>query len=137
MSVSILGMEALLKNLSQFHRDRVKRIRTAVEISQAKVVDDARLLVPKRTRALMKSIMPGQILIQADKIEGAINANMDYANYVEFGTGAAGAASQFEGKPADLTYGGKAGMFARPYLTPALIKNRTFFLKQIENVVRP
>lgn len=137
MSASILGFEALIKNLTKFHKERVKKIQIAVQISQAKVVDEARVLVPKRTRALLKSIMPGVVIIEPDKIEGEIRADIEYANYVEFGTGIAGAGSGFEGKPPDLTYGGKPGMRARPYLTPATIKNRSFFLKQVENAVRP
>lgn len=137
MSVYIIGFQELIKNLSQYHKTRVKKIQMAVQISQAKVIDEARILVPKRTRALLKSIRAGVVLIEPEKVSGEINADMEYANYVEFGTGLAGAASGFEGKPPDLTYGSKPGMRARPYLTPATIKNRSFFLKQIENAVRP
>ena len=55
---------------------------------------------------------------------GEITNNVEYAPYVEFGTGARGQASNFPGKP-DVSYsGGWAGMAARPTLTPAVEEGR-------------
>lgn len=52
---------------------------------------------------------------------GEITNNVEYAPYVEFGTGARGSGSSFPGKPAGIAYSaGWAGVAARPALTPAV-----------------
>lgn len=51
--------------------------------------------------------------------------NVEYAPYVEFGTGQRGAASSFPGKPEGINYtAGWAGMAARPMLTPSVEEGR-------------
>ena len=56
---------------------------------------------------------------------GEVFNNVEYAPYVEFGTGSRGAGSMFPGKPEGLSYTmGWMGMAARPHLTPAVEEAR-------------
>ena len=61
--------------------------------------------------------------------------NVEYAPYVEFGTGAAGAGSSFPGKPEGLNYtSGWAGMAARPHFTPAVEQGRIEFKNEWRSI---
>lgn len=56
---------------------------------------------------------------------GEITNNVEYAPYVEFGTGARGSGSNYPGKPEGLAYTAAwPGMAARPTLTPAVEEGR-------------
>lgn len=56
---------------------------------------------------------------------GEITNNVEYAPYVEFGTGARGSGSSFPGKPEGIQYTSSwPGMIARPTLTPAVEEGR-------------
>jgi phage gpG-like protein len=60
---------------------------------------------------------------------GEVATSVEYAHFVEYGTGQRGSESDFEGKPDDITYTESwAGMSARPYMTPAAEEARPGFL---------
>lgn len=94
------------------------------------VADEARALCPVDTGALRDSIT-GEILTGVAaaqrggplssslfSVVGEVSANTDYASYVEYGTGARGAASPGAGPfPYKASW---PGMPAQPYMRPAL-----------------
>jgi hypothetical protein len=60
-----------------------------------------------------------------DGYEGEVGFGSGHAVYVEFGTGARGAASDFPGKPDDIKYSPDwKGMAAQPYLIPSVEEAR-------------
>jgi hypothetical protein len=60
--------------------------------------------------------------------EGEVGFGTDHSNFIEFGTGERGAASEFLGKPGHITYSPDwKGMAARPYLIPSVEEARAPF----------
>lgn len=95
-SVSVLGREQLVLNLSRFSANLVGKLATAVEIVQSKVVEHARAKHGKdahredrfvtRTTGLERSIAAGGVKITDRMISGDVEARMPYASFVEEGT---------------------------------------------------
>lgn len=81
---------------------------------------NAKLLAPVDTGHLRNSIKTkGQI--KQDQVEAQVYTNLEYAPYVEFGTGQKGAESSID-RPEGISY--KAdweGQAAQPYMTPAYL----------------
>lgn len=116
MSVTVLGREQLVQNLSRWRESLVERIVTHTEIVQAQVVDFAKANHPytDRTENLTNSIQPGRIVVQDDVITAEVAARQEYAAFVEFGTS-------------------RARPF--PFLAPAIAAHAGEFRKRIQRVV--
>lgn len=65
---------------------------------------------------------------------GEVGSNVDYAPFVEFGTGRRGAASPHPPLPSGYIHGPRAGMPAQPFLFPAFEEQRPKFLAAIAEV---
>lgn len=101
--VEIIGIENLVSNLSKYSDRLLESVVTACQMSQALIVNDAKNDHPyvDRTGNLTNSIQPGEIEITDDEVTAYVEANMEYATFVEFGTSRA--------KP-------------YPFLTPAMLR---------------
>lgn len=73
-------------NIQHFERQKLSRVKTAIEQTMTLVANDAKKRVRVKTSALQRSIMPGPIKVTLESIEGEVNANQHYALYVEKGT---------------------------------------------------
>lgn len=92
-------------------------VRKSVEEVTRLVEERAKDLCPVDTGALQASIT-SQTEDLARTIRGIVGPHTDYAAYVEFGTGIAGAASAGAGEgPYSPTW---PGMAAQPYMRPAM-----------------
>jgi HK97 gp10 family phage protein len=89
-----------------------------VQRSQAVVVEEAKAICPVDTGELRDSIIAREIVNDGQRIIGAVVATAGHAAFVEFGTGARGAASAGAG-PFSYTMSWP-GMVAQPYMRPAL-----------------
>ncbi len=104
------------------------KIKAAVERSQDIVKQEAERLVPVDTGELALSITAAPIVDDGQTYSGLVIATADHAAYVEFGTGARGAASEGAG---DVPYNRNwPGMPAQPYLRPALDYARKQILEE-------
>lgn len=113
--MAVIGLKAVIKNISSFDRKTVRRLVTAVQATQATVVNDATRIVPVRTSTLLKSIQPGRVLVTDRSVEGEVSALVEYASFVELGTS--------KQKP-------------QPYLGPSLIKNQSSFRRLVQRAIR-
>jgi len=111
----IRGAERVIVNLARLGKEKLDRVVTACEVSQAQVANQARFLVPKVTHNLERSIQAGNITVGHAEIRAEVEANADYASYVEFGT---------------------SRSRAQPYLTPALYANQQQFSRNVLEAVR-
>lgn len=94
----------------------------AVEETVASIEQQYRGTVHIESGQLANSI-GSEVQQTAEGAEGAVGATAEHAAYEEFGTGARGAASTFEGKPEGISYtAGWTGREAHPALTPAVIE---------------
>lgn len=104
--MEIKGVEQVVHNLSNFSKSMIVELTAGCEAVQAKVVNDAIAIAPEDTGNLKRNIQAGDIIIEDDNISAIIEANTEYASYVELGTKL---------------------MKAQPYLLPALIGNMRVF----------
>ncbi len=116
----MFGRENLVRNLSNFAQDVVRRVTVSCEIIQAKVSNFAKANHPytDRTGNLTKSVMPGRITIENTSITAEVRAGdkfAEYASYVELGTS--------RSRP-------------YPFLFPALMAHKAEFRGVIQNAVR-
>lgn len=111
-------------------------VQKAAELSN-QIAGDARALVPTDTGMLKNSIIPF-VVVGTDELSAGAKSDLDYAAYVEFGTGPTGQAA---GHPLDAELGVVrksekwrvnipdvgvryiAGQKPQPYLYPAMKQN--------------
>ena len=92
-------------------------VRLSVEQSCEIITEEAQAIVPVDTGALRESI-GWSAEDEGGTIVGTVSADTPYASYVEYGTGARGAASPGAGPyPYTMTW---PGMPAQPYMRPAI-----------------
>ena len=143
MSVEIIGMEKILADLERIAR--AESVENAVEKSCALVEASAKKKAPKGTGALRRSI-ESKVDNNGSDIEGLVFTNLEYAPYVEFGTGIKGNGSYpYKVEGLNLSYrdsswvftpdGGETfyrtkGQVAQPYMYPALKQNEKY-IKQL------
>lgn len=115
--IQVLGGEQLIKNISAYGKDIVQAVTDACQITQALIINDARSDHPYTDRSgnLTQSIQPGAIEISDDEVSAYVEARMQYASFVEFGTSRAK---------------------AYPFLTPAMLRNAANFRKNLARQIK-
>ncbi len=110
--IEVKGLENLVKNLSKYSDSVLKGVVAACQITQAIIVNDARSDHPykDRTGNLTNSIQPGEVIITDQEVTAFVEARMQYATFVEFGTSRAQ---------------------AYPFLTPAMLRQAANFRKSV------
>lgn len=117
---TLQGLDELLANLSGLGGNVKESARKGIERGAKKIQKNAKLLTPVDTGTLRNSIKT-KSEITAEGAEAQVYTNLEYAPYVEFGTGQRGSESSIE-RPSGVSY--KAdwkGQAAQPYLTPAYL----------------
>ncbi|WFA10334.1 HK97-gp10 family putative phage morphogenesis protein [Tissierella sp. Yu-01] len=130
--MSLEGFDILIKKLDRIGKDSPKAVAKAVKEATKKVQGDAKDLAPVDKGQLRNSIQ-GTVQEKDGEIVGIVSTNLEYAPYVEFGTGQRG-----EGSPSPPKYGGDlsyredwSGMAAQPYMYPALRQNEEYIKETI------
>lgn len=116
MSVTIIGLPKVLKNLNDYSVKVLQACVDAAQISQARIVNSARSNHPykDRTGNLTNSIQPGNVEVSEEGITAYVEARMSYASFVEFGTSRAK---------------------AYPFLTPAMIAEYPNYRKTMTKLI--
>lgn len=118
------GLDSLLRKLDALRGNSQNALKTGILQAAKKMQGDAKDLAPVDTGRLRNSI---QAFVEEKdgKVIGKVSTNVEYAAYVEFGTGQRG-----EESPSPPKYDGElsyrqdwAGMAAQPYLYPAAKQN--------------
>lgn len=122
--MSIRGMSSLLRKLDQLGGNSRVALKKGVTKATKLVQGDAKELCPVDEGQLRNSIT-AEVEETPRKIVGKVGSNVEYAPYVEFGTGQKGEASPSPPKSdQDIRYRQDwSGMPAQPYLYPALKQN--------------
>jgi HK97 gp10 family phage protein len=122
--------EVKFVDLSRVMQRLVPVFASAVREACEEVQVEAQNIVPVDTGDLRNSITVQTVSLEGSTVKGTVAANQPYAAYVEFGTGARGAASAGAGQgPYTESW---PGMPAQPYMRPALDTARPAILDAFE-----
>lgn len=121
--MTMQNLNSLIRKLNRLGGDKAPLVR-GIKKATIKVQGDAKLLAPVNTGRLRNSIQSETKEI-GGKVVGRIFTSLEYAPYVEFGTGQRGETSPSPPKsPDDLYYRQDwAGMEAQPFMYPAAKQN--------------
>lgn len=135
-NVRITGLERVMQVFDIYRNEKPKQIKRQTKISGQNIAAKAKRNAPLDTGDLKRSI----ISVETNGGYGnEITANMDYAPFVEFGTGSqvdvpdgfADLAIQFKGKGIK-----KINRKAQPFLIPAFLEEVPKFKNEIEKIMQ-
>jgi hypothetical protein len=135
----IEGMKEAIRDLKDWEVDKIRQSRLQIERSAINIEREAKNACPVDFGILRSSIEKTVGASDAGRILSAeVGTNVEYAPFVEFGTGSgvsvpAGQeefAMQFKGKT-----GRKRNYPARPFLFPAWERERPKFVKSMEAIL--
>jgi HK97 gp10 family phage protein len=135
----IEGMKEAIRNIQDWEVEKIRQSRLQIERSAINIEREAKNACPVDFGILRSSIEKTVDASDAGRILSAeVGTNVEYAPFVEFGTGSgvsvpAGQeefAMQFKGKT-----GRKRNYPARPFLFPAWEQERPKFLKSMEAIL--
>jgi HK97 gp10 family phage protein len=134
--MTMRNLDSLIRKLNRLGGDKTPLVR-GIKKATIKVQGDAKLLAPVDTGRLRNSIQAETKEI-GGKVVGRIFTNLEYAPYVEFGTGQRGEASPSPPKsPDDLYYRQDwVGMEAQPFMYPAAKQNEKVVPKIVGEEIR-
>lgn len=134
--MTMQNLNSLIRKLNRLGGDKAPLVR-GIKKATIKVQGDAKLLAPVDTGRLRNSIQAETKEIGGKEV-GRIFTNLEYAPYVEFGTGQRGEASPSPPKsPDDLYYRQDwVGMEAHPYMYPAAKQNEKIVPKIVGDEIR-
>lgn len=146
VSVKINGIERLQKKLEQISTQDLK---PGVTKATGIVETAAKRLCPVKTGDLRRSIHM-KVEDNAQEVKGTVYTNMEYAPYVEFGTGIKGQGTYYPVEGLTLEYrqtpwpikmpDGRtiwvSGQVAQPYMYPALEWNKDRCNKAVADAIR-
>lgn len=135
--MSIQGYDSLMKKLDSLGKNSSKVITKALGKATKKVQGDAKDLTPVDTGNLRNKIYT-RIHEKEGTITGEVYTNVEYAPYVEFGTGQRGKESDIGSKKEfDISYREDwAGMVAQPYMYPAMKQNEEYIKETIKGAIK-
>ena len=115
------------------------KIRQAVGKGCAIIERDAKTLAPKDTGALRRSIT-SEITFDSNEISGVVFTPLEYAPYVEFGTGLFAESNGRKDVPWNYqddegNWHSTSGQHPQPFMRPALNNNRNRVMEIIKEAI--
>ena len=89
MSIEIKGLDSLMKKLAELGGNVKKPVKVGMDVGLTKITNSAQINCPVDMGRLRQSIQY-DLSENGDKIVGTVGTNVEYALYVEFGTGPVG-----------------------------------------------
>ncbi len=123
--MTIRGMDSLLRKIDTLGGNSQKALKKGIQKATIHVQGDAKNLAPVGDSGFLRNSIQTNIQEKNGVITGKVSTNLEYAQYVEFGTGQRGASSPAPPKsPENVSYRQDwSGMEAQPYLYPAIKHN--------------
>jgi hypothetical protein len=135
----LLGKEELKTRLSALDLRAHVKLREVLSTSSLAIERGAKQRCPVNKQKGLGGRLRGSIRTKFynNGFTSEVGTDVEYARFVEFGTGRRGAVSLPVGTPLPEGYkhGGKEGAAAQPYLYPALESERPNFLKRVKEEV--
>lgn len=137
-NLGIEGLDILLAKLEMLGGNTEEALQSGVDKAARRVKRDAKLLAPvaEINGGRLRNSIQHKIEKFQGNIVGIVYTNVEYAPYVEFGTGQRGESSQIL-KPEGISYRHDwRGQPPVPFLYPALIQNQENIKKDVTNEVK-
>ena len=131
----VKGLNVLLKNLKRFGNDTDKEVDIIFASNASEISVDAKQLAPVNFVQLRQSIQFQEV----DNLNYSIFSNINYAPYMEYGTGGLVEVPE-ELKDNAIQFIGKGikqvNIKPRPFLYPAFIKGRGQIIKDLNQLLK-
>ena len=132
MRVSVSTSIANSRNLNSINDALISGVSKAAMLVQGSAKNKA----PVDSGALRQSIRTDKAKVQGENVTATVSTNLEYAPYVEFGTGSRGQSTNTNTE-VEVSYRSDwRGNKAQPFLWPALRENRNNSIKIIREEVR-
>lgn len=132
MRVSVSTSIANSRNLNSINDALISGVSKAAMLVQGSAKNKA----PVDSGALRQSIRADKAKIQGENVTATVSTNLEYAPYVEFGTGSRGQSTNTNTEVEVSYRSDLRGNKAQPFLWPALRENRNNSIKIIREEVR-
>lgn len=138
MSITIIGLENVQRKLKDIAE--AKQVEAGMKQACALVERSAKQKAPKDTGELRRSIT-SKVTNSGEGVEGVVFTPLEYAPYVEFGTGLFAESGGRKDVPwFYIDDEGKwhmtSGQHPRPYMRPALDENREQIIRIIKEALK-
>lgn len=141
VTVQLIGYSKIARKLKSIPDSMAAAASSAILDSSLAIMNDARTRAPVRK---LGKVIGGRLRASinvnfyVNGLAAEIGTNVEYARFVEFGTGQRGAATNVwkTSLPNDYIYGSRMGMAAQPYLFPAFVAERENFQKNLRKALR-
>ena len=132
MRVSVSTSIVNSRNLDSINDALISGVSKAALLVQGSAKNKA----PVDSGALRQSIRADKAKVQGENVTATVSTNLEYAPYVEFGTGSRGQSTNTNTE-VEVSYRSDwRGNKAQPFLWPALRENRNNSIKIIREEVR-
>ena len=132
MRVSVSTSIVNSRNLNSIDNALISGVSKAAMLVQGSAKNKA----PVDSGALRQSIRADKAKVQGENVTATVSTNLEYAPYVEFGTGSRGQSTNTNTE-VEVSYRSDwRGNKAQPFLWPALRENRNNSIKIIREEVR-
>ncbi|WP_127539387.1 HK97-gp10 family putative phage morphogenesis protein [Paenibacillus illinoisensis] len=123
--MAMQGVDRLMRKLARLGADK-EALKRGIHKATLKVQGDAKALAPTGETGQLRNSIKAEVTEERGKTVGVVSTGLDYAPYVEFGTGQRGKDSPSPPKyDGDLSYRQDwKGMPAQPFLYPAAEQNK-------------
>ncbi len=122
LGIQIEGIDTASKRLRSIPVKGLTQIANGVNKAAAVVEAEAKRNCPVDTGNLRSSIHTDKAKVEGQNVVATVGTSVEYAPYVEFGTGRRGGYPYKTDIP--LSYGNKPGQAAQPFLGKSLHENK-------------
>lgn len=110
MKIQFKGIGKWMKYVENCNNSTTRQVEKVIQDTGKAIVRDAKAVVPVDTGKLKRSIR----VVSTSKLRVTVEAQANHASYVEYGT---------------------YKMAARPYMTPAVIRNKAVMDKKLKQIM--
>lgn len=136
--MTIKGLDSLIRKIDSMGGNSQKALKVGIHKGVKLVQGDAKQLCAVGDSGRLRNSIESEVKVTDKGVVGKVSTNVEYAPYVEFGTGQRGEDSPAPPKSdEDLNYRQDwAGMDAQPFLYPAIKQNENSIRKMAADELR-
>jgi len=139
VNIGMMGHREIYRKLKDMPASVRNEVSNVLLDSSIAIMNDARIRAPVRK---LGKVIGGRLRASINVVffdnglTADVGTDVEYAPFVEFGTGRRGAASGHYILPEGYVHGPKAGMPAQPFLRPAYLAEIDHFKKKLKSAFK-